>query len=65
MLSHDGLDTLGGLVRVVEWNGADVVVKDMSLDDAMEKLSANEAELAIDGGGSASGICPRGGCVMW
>ena len=59
MLAHDGFDAFRRFVCVVEWNGADVMVKDMCLDNSVEELSANEAKFAIDGGGSSSGIGPR------
>lgn len=58
MLPHHGFDRLGGLVRVVEGDGADVVVEDVRLDDAVEELAADETELAIDGGGRAAGVGP-------
>jgi len=57
--AHDRLDGLGGLVGVVEGNGADVVVQDMGLDDAVEEVAADETELAIDGGSAATDIIPR------
>jgi len=38
--SYDRLDGLGGLVSVVEWDGRDVVVKDVDLDNAVEQMTA-------------------------
>jgi hypothetical protein len=35
VLAHNRLDGLGGFVGVVEWNGADVVVQNVGLDDSM------------------------------
>jgi hypothetical protein len=35
--THDWLDRLGSLIRMVEWDGADEVVKHVSLDDTMEE----------------------------
>jgi hypothetical protein len=58
MLAHDGLDGLGGLVGMVERNGADVVVQNVGLDDAVEELAADKAEFAVDGGGGAAGVGP-------
>jgi hypothetical protein len=57
VFAHDGLDGLGGLVSVVKGDGADVVVENMGLDDAVEQVTANEAHLTIDGrGGTANKI---------
>lgn len=56
--AHDGLDGLRSLVGVVEGDGADVVVKDVRLDDTVQELSANKAKLTIDGGGSAANVVP-------
>lgn len=58
MLAHDGLDGLGSLVSVVEGNGADVVVQNVRLDDAVQELAANEAHLAVDGGSGATNEVP-------
>lgn len=58
MAAHDGLNGLGGLVGVVEGDGADVVVKDVGLDDAVEEVAADEAELAVDGGSAATDVVP-------
>lgn len=58
VLAHDGLDGLGGLVGVVEGDGGDVVVEDVGLDDAVEDLAANEAELAVNGSGGTTSEVP-------
>ena len=58
VLAHDGLDSLGSLISVIEGNGADVVVEDVGLDDAVEEVAANESELAIDGGSGAADKVP-------
>lgn len=58
VLAHDGLDGLGGLVGVVEGDGADVVVQDVGLDDAVQQLATDEAELAIDRGRGAAHVVP-------
>lgn len=47
--AHDGLDSLGRFVGVVEGNAADIVVQNVSLDDAVEEPAADEAEFAVDG----------------
>ena len=58
MTTHDGLDGLGGLVGVVEWDGADVMVEDVGFDDTMEEAAADESEFAIDGCGGATREVP-------
>lgn len=58
MLAHDGLDGLGGLIRVVEGDAADIVVEDMSLDDAVEKVAADEAHLTINGSSGTTDEVP-------
>lgn len=58
MAAHDRLDGLGGQVGVVEGDGADVVVQDVRLDDAVEDVAADEAEVAVDGGGGAADVVP-------
>lgn len=56
--AHDRLDGLGSLVGVVEGDGADVVVEDVGLDNAVEKLAANEAELTVNRCGRTSDVVP-------
>lgn len=56
--AHDGLDGLGGLVRVVEGNGAHVVVQHVGLNDTVEQVAADEAELAVNRGGSTADKVP-------
>lgn len=58
MFSHNLLDSLGGLVSVVEGDGAHVVVKDVSFDDSMEDVAADEAKFAINGGSSSASEGP-------
>jgi len=58
VLAHDRLDGLGGLVGVVKGDGGDVVVEDVGLDDAVEDLATNEAELAVNGSGGATSKVP-------
>lgn len=64
MSAHDGLDGFGGQVGVVEGDGADVVVQDVGLDDAVEEVAADEAEVAVDGGGGAADVVPAAGLVV-
>jgi len=56
--SHDGLDGLGGFAGVVEWDGGDVVVQDVGLDDVVEEVRADGPEVAVDCGGGAAGEGP-------
>lgn len=58
VLAHDGLDGLGGLVGVVEWDGGYEVVKDVSFNDTVEEMTTDEAKLAVDGCGSTARKCP-------
>ena len=64
VLAHDRFDGLGSLVGVVEGDGADVVVEDVGLDDAVQELAADEAKFTVDRGGGAAGVVPGGGLVV-
>lgn len=58
VFAHDLLDGLGGFIGIVEWNGADIVVKNMSLDNSVEKLSSDKSEFSINGRCGSSSIIP-------
>ena len=58
VLSHNWLNSLRSFVGIVEWDGGDVVMKDVGLDDAVEDVAANEAELSVDGGGGTADVGP-------
>jgi hypothetical protein len=62
--AHDWLDSLGGLVGMVEGDLGDVVVQDVCLDDAVEERAADEAEFAIDGCGGTTSEVPGLAGVM-
>merc|ERR1712072_12325 len=64
VLAHDGLDSLGGFVGVVEGDSGDVVVQDVSLDDAVEEVTTDEAEFAVNGCGGATSEVPRATSVV-
>lgn len=64
VVAHHLLDGLAGLIRVVEGDGADVVVQDVGLDDAVEDVTADETKVTVDGGGSTTGEVPRLGLVV-
>ncbi len=49
---------------MVEGNSADVVVKNMGLDDTVEKLTADEAKLAIDRCSGTTNIVPASSSVV-
>lgn len=49
MFSHDRLDGFGRFIGVIEWDGGDVMMEDMSLDDAVEEVSSDESKFPIDG----------------
>ena len=59
MLSHDWLDRLGCLIGVVEGDRANVVVKNMGLDDAMKEGPADETKFAIDCRSGTASVGPR------
>ena len=64
MFAHDWLDGLSGLICMIERYGANVMVKNMSLNDPMEKLPANKPKLPINCRCCASCICPGGRGVV-
>ena len=64
VLAHDGLDGLGSLVGLVEGDAADVVVEDVSLNNAVEQVSADEAHLTVNGGCGAANKVPLVGGVV-
>lgn len=59
VVAHDALDGIAGLVGVVEGDVADIVVQHVGLDDTVEDVAADEAEVAVDGSGSAAGEVPH------
>lgn len=58
MLAHDGADGVGSLVGVVEGDGAHVVVEYVGFDNAMQKVTTDEAHLAINRGSGAANKVP-------
>lgn len=64
MPAHHGPDGVRSLVSVIEGDLGDVVVENVSLDDAVEKSASDETKLAVDGGGSSTSVCPGVGIVM-
>lgn len=58
VLAHDRLDGLGSFVGVVEGDVADVVVKDVGLDDTVEEMAADESHLTVNGSGGATDKVP-------
>jgi len=64
MTTHDWLDGFRGLVCVVEWDGADVVVKDVGFNDTVEESAADETEFTIDCCSSSTNIVPASSCVV-
>lgn len=59
VLAHDALDGLAGLVGVVEGDVADIVVQDVSFDDTVEDVSANEAKVTVNSGGGTTSEVPH------
>lgn len=64
MTAHDLLDGFARLVGVIERDRGDVVVQDVSLNDAVHQLSADKPKLAIDSGSGATNVSPRLGRVV-
>lgn len=64
MQPHYLLDGLAGLVGVVKWDGADVVVKDVCLDNTVENVTANESEVAVNSGSCSAGEIPSFGVIV-
>lgn len=64
MAAHDRLDSLSGLVSVIEGDGADVVVQDVCFDDAVEEVWANGPEVAVNGRCGTASEGPGLGGVM-
>ena len=64
VLAHDRLDSLGGFVGVVEGDGGDVVVQNVSLDDTVEEVTTNEAKFAVNGCGGTTSKVPRAASVV-
>lgn len=58
VFTHNGLDCLGSLVGVVEGNSGDKMVCNVSLNDAVQELAANEAKLSIDSGSRSTSEVP-------
>lgn len=64
VITHDSLDGIAGLVGVVEGDVADIVVQNVSLDDTVEDVAADETKVTVDGGSSATGKVPDLGLVV-
>lgn len=64
MGAHDWLDGLGSFVSVVEGDGADVVVQNVGLDDAVEEMTADETEFTVDRCCGTTGEGPGVGVVV-
>lgn len=48
MPAHNRLDGFGCNIGVVKWDGRDVVVKNVCLDDTMEQMAADEPKIAVN-----------------
>lgn len=64
MLSHDGLDRFSCLIGVVKGNRADIVVKNMGLNDAVKKGSTDETKLSIDCCSGTTSVGPSSWCIV-
>ena len=58
MWSQNRLNGLGRFIGVIERDGGDKVVEDVSLDDSVEKRTTDEAKFTIDSCGGATSKVP-------
>lgn len=58
MSSHNGADSIASLVGIIKWNGANVMVQDVGLDNAVKQVASNESELAINSSGGTTNEIP-------
>jgi hypothetical protein len=49
MGTHDLFHRIGRLHRVIEWNLGSVMVQNMSLNGAMEEVTADESKVSVNG----------------
>jgi hypothetical protein len=56
--AHDWLDGFRSLVGVVEGDGADIVMENVSFNNAVEESPADETEFAVNSCGSTTNIGP-------
>lgn len=64
MLAHDWLDGFGRFVSVIEWDGGHIVMEDVSFDYAMEQMSADETEFAVNRRRGPTSKIPGLGFIM-
>lgn len=64
VLAHHLLDGLARLISMVEWDGAHIMVQNMGFDDAVEKVTANPAKVAVDGGSCTTSEVPDLGFIV-
>ena len=65
MFPHDRFDRFGSFISVIKGDGGDVVVEDVHVGDAVHDGVGEEGDVAIDGGGGATGEGPGFGFVVW
>ena len=59
VVAHDALDGLAGLIGVVEGDVADIVMQNVGLNDTVEDVAADKAEVTVDGSGGTTGKVPN------
>jgi hypothetical protein len=59
VVAHHTLDSVGGLIGVIEGNVADIVVQNVGLNDAVENVAANEAKVTVNSGSGTTGKVPH------
>jgi len=62
--THNWLDGLGSLVGMVEGDGANIVMENVGLNDAVEELTADETKFTVNGCSSSAHVVPRVASVV-
>jgi hypothetical protein len=56
--SHDWFNGLSSFVGVIKWNGANIVVEDVSFNDAVEEGAANKSKFTINRCSCSTNVIP-------
>lgn len=64
MVSHNGFDGLSSFIGVIEGDRADIVVKDVSLNNTMHEGPTDETEFSIDRRSGTTSVRPSGRGVV-
>ena len=64
MSAHYHFDGFRGFLGVIKWDDRDVMVEDVSFDDAMEQRTTYESEITVNGCCSSCSKSPGTGSIM-